>query len=251
MVVEVHDLLAYDGLKICQRKDLFRFSLDALLLADFTVINPRVRRIIDLGTGLGPIPLYLSLKTDKPIIGIDIQAEMIELAKQSASLNGLDNQLQFDVVDITKAHDIYPSHYFDLITSNPPFFKVHHADFLNHHDALTIARHEVQLDLPGLISAVKRLLSNGGSFCFIHRASRLDDILHVLHQHHFACKRMRFVHTIPDKAATMVLIDARPNGKTGDLQVLPPLIIYDDKHQYTKDALKIFHFGDETYAKNL
>lgn len=251
MAVEVHDLLAYDGLKILQRKDLFRFSLDALLLADFTSINPRVKRIIDLGTGLGPIPLYLSLKTDKPIIGIDIQSEMIDLARQSATLNNLDAQLRFEVMDITKAHQHYESHHFDLITANPPFFKVHHQDFLNQLDALTIARHEVQIDFSGLVSAVRRLLASGGSFCFIHRAHRLDEIMNILHEHRFACKRMRFVHTVPDKAATMVLIDARPNGKTGDLSIMPPLVIYDSQQNYTEDAQKIFHFGDESYGTNI
>ncbi|MCK5732118.1 MAG: hypothetical protein KAH13_03805 [Tenericutes bacterium] len=48
---EIHDLLAYDGLKIIQRKDLFRFSLDSLLLADFVNVNLRAKKIIDFGTG--------------------------------------------------------------------------------------------------------------------------------------------------------------------------------------------------------
>ena len=91
---EVHDLLAYDGLKIIQRKDLFRFSLDSLLLADFVNINLRTKKIIDFGTGLGPIPLYLSLKTKKPIIGIDIQDEVVKLAEKSVELNHLENQIK-------------------------------------------------------------------------------------------------------------------------------------------------------------
>ncbi len=47
----------------------------------------------------------------------------------------------------------------------------------------------------------------------------------------------------------MVLIDARANGKTGDLKIEKPLVIYDETNQYTKEVLEIFHLGDEAYEK--
>ncbi len=62
MTENIHDLLGYDGIKIIQRPDMFCFSLDSILLADFIQINNKIKRIIDFGTGNAPIPLYLSLK---------------------------------------------------------------------------------------------------------------------------------------------------------------------------------------------
>lgn len=247
--VAIHDLLAYDGLKIIQRKDLFRFSLDSLLLADFININLRTKRIIDFGTGLGPIPLYLSLKTDKPIIGIDIQEDMVELAKESVKLNKLENQITIYKRDILEAFKDYETNIFDVISVNPPFFKYHNDEFLNDIDAFTIARHEVYIDLEGIIISAKRMITNGGSLNLIHRANRLDEIVVLLNKHGFVIKRLKFVYTTTSKDAMMVLIDARANGKTGDLKVLKPLVIYDENNQYTKEVLKIFHLGDTLYEE--
>ncbi len=246
---EIHDLLAYDGIKIIQRKDLFRFSLDSLLLADFVNINPRNKRIIDFGTGLGPIPLFLSLKTKKPIIGIDIQKEAVDLAKKSVELNHLENQITIYERDILEAYKDFETNIFDVITMNPPFFKYHNPEFLNNLDAFTIARHEVHIDLEGIILSAKRMITNGGSFNFIHRANRLEEIILLLNKHGFVIKRMKFVYTKISKDSMMVLIDARANGKTGDLKIEKPLVVYDEDGNYTKDVLEIFHIGDDSYDK--
>ena len=68
----IHDLLGYDGLKIYQDSDAFSFSIDSLLLASFIKAN-NAKNIIDLCTGNAPIPLFLTLKTDANIIGVEIQ----------------------------------------------------------------------------------------------------------------------------------------------------------------------------------
>lgn len=244
---EIHDLLAYNGLKIIQRKDLFRFSLDSLLLADFVNINLRTKKIIDFGTGLGPIPLFLSLKTDLPIIGIDIQDEVVELAKRSVLLNKLEHQITIYKRDILDAYQDFETNSFDIITINPPFFKYHNQEFLNDLDALTIARHEVLIDIEGIIISAKKMITNGGSLNLIHRASRLEEIIILLNKHGFIMKRIKFVYTTTSKDAMMVLIDARLNANTGDLKVEKPLIIYGEDNKYTDEVLKIFHIGDDGF----
>ncbi len=246
---EIHDLLAYDGLKIIQRKDLFRFSLDSLLLADFVNINLRAKKIIDFGTGLAPIPLYLSLKTNKPIIGIDIQKDVVDLAKKSISLNNLENQITIYQRDILESYKDYETNTFDIITVNPPFFKYHNDAFLNDLDSFTISRHEVYIDLEGIITSAKKMITSGGSLNFIHRANRLDEIIILLNKHGFVIKRMKFVYTKISKEAMMVLIDARANGKTGDIKIEKPLVIYDENTIYTKEVLEIFHLGDDNFVK--
>lgn len=247
---EIHDLLAYNGLKIIQRKDLFRFSLDSLLLGDFVFINPKAKRILDLGTGLAPVPLYLSLKTNKPIIGIDIQTEAVALAKKSVSLNRLESQIKIIECDMREFYRDVESNSFDIITVNPPFFKYHHKDFLNELSSQTISRHEVTIDLEGLIQTTKRLLSTGGSLNMIHRANRIDEIVQTLMKHHLILKRLRFVYTKKHKPATMVLIEARMNGNVGHISIEEPLYVYDESHEYTKEVLQIFHLGDEHYDTN-
>ncbi len=244
---EIHDLLAYNGVKIIQRKDLFRFSLDSLLLADFIKINPKTNRIIDLGTGGAPIPLYLSLKTDKPIIGIDIQDDVLALAKKSVELNKLEKQIEIKKLDISNVHEEFESSSFDIVSSNPPFFKFHNKEFLNKLDSQTLSRHEVTIDLEGIITATKKIISVGGSFFMIHRAGRLDEIILLLNKHRFVIKRMKFVYTTQNKTAMMVLLETRYNGNSGDIIIEKPLFIYDKESNYTEEVLKIFHLGDKNY----
>ena len=67
----IHELLGYDNIKIIQNDDMFSFSLDSMLLADF-IDTKDAKEIIDLGCGNGPIPLFLTLKTDCHITGVEI-----------------------------------------------------------------------------------------------------------------------------------------------------------------------------------
>ena len=43
----INYLLAYNDLKIIQRKDMFNFSLDTVLLSQFCTINKDVKNIVD------------------------------------------------------------------------------------------------------------------------------------------------------------------------------------------------------------
>ena len=82
----VNYLLAYNNMKIIQRKDMFNFSLDTVLLANFCTITKDVKQIIDFGTNNAAIPLLLSQRTNRPITGIEIQKEAVDLAIKNIEL---------------------------------------------------------------------------------------------------------------------------------------------------------------------
>ena len=75
----INYLLAYKNMKIIQRKDMFNFSLDTVLLAHFCTLNKDLQEIVDFGTNNAAIPLLLSRRTDKKIIGVEIQKEAVDL----------------------------------------------------------------------------------------------------------------------------------------------------------------------------
>jgi len=237
----VHGLKASGDLKIVQKADMVRFSLDSVLLADFVKIGARVRKIIDFGTGLGPIPLLLSEKTEAMIIGIELDHEMTELARKSVLLNHLENQIRIEEDDIRVVHSHYGPAAFELVTCNPPFFKTEgEGTRLTRNPTQRNARHETTIDFPTLATQAKRLLKTGGAFVFIQRSERLEEIVKVLNQTGFVIKRMRFVYPKPDKDALMVLIEARNGGASGGLKVLEPLYIQDSSGNYGTEARKIF-----------
>src|SRR5699024_12790772 len=70
------DDLFRESMQIIQSRGVFSFSVDALLLANFTRIVKRDRKIIDLCSGNGVIPLLLSHRTIKPIEAVELQPQL-------------------------------------------------------------------------------------------------------------------------------------------------------------------------------
>ena len=239
----IHELLGYNHLKIIQRPEMFSFSLDSILLADFTRIYNKTHQIIDFGTGNAPIPLFLSLKTSVPIVGVEIQDEVYDMAKRSVELNHKEDQITIIHDDIKLLNKRFQPASFDIITCNPPFFKATPDSIKNKNDYLTVARHEVLINLDEILKAAKHLLKNNGELNLVHRADRLEEIIIKLHEANFAIKRLRFVYPKKGKDANAVLIEAKNNGSPGSMKMLEPLYVYDESNQYSQEILSIFNFG--------
>ena len=70
---ETLDDLQLDGLHLIQKKEGFRFGVDAVLLANFANVN-RKHSVLDLCTGTGIIPFIIyGKKNPKEVVGIEIQ----------------------------------------------------------------------------------------------------------------------------------------------------------------------------------
>ncbi len=241
----IHELLGYKHIKIIQNDDMFSFSVDSMLLANFVNVSQKTQKIIELGCGNGPILLFLTLKTTSPLIGIEIQEVIADMAKRSVSINNLENQITIINQDMKGIYKTIGANTCDIVICNPPYFKYQPASNINKNDYLTIARHEVKITLLEVISEAKKLLIDGGFFYLVHRAERFAEIISILTNEGFEIKRAQFVYSkISSNEALFVLIEAKKNGKSG-LKVLKPLYIYDDNQEYTKEVKTIFNFKSE------
>jgi len=240
---QLHYLLGHQEIKILQDPDYLQFSIDSILVADFLRITQKTQTILDVGTGVGPVPLFLSTKTHHPILGIDIQERLIELAQKNAAMNHLEHQLFFKTLDFKKAPECLKAQSYDTIISNPPFFKVSKTSPLNESPTKSMMRHELTLTLEDLIKNVSYLLKNLGTFTFIHRVDRLAEISTLLNQYQMPIKRLRFVHPKMHSEATSVLIEARNKGQES-LSVLPPLRVHDEDGSYSEEVKKVFKFKE-------
>ena len=102
MTVRTDDT-GFGGLVILQDPDAFCYGVDAVLLAGFAAERAKnAKRIMDLGTGNGIVPLILAHKTKAPVLmGMDIQPGSLELARETAGINGLTDRLSFMECDVT------------------------------------------------------------------------------------------------------------------------------------------------------
>lgn len=206
--------------KLIQKKDGFRFSVDAVILSDFFAY-PKKGKILDIGTGNGIIPILLfSKEKGENITGIDIQKENVKLAEKNVKLNRLDENIKIVHGDV-KEYSMGNS--FDYIVSNPPYMKVD-GKKQNILSCKSIARHEVKLDLLQLVQNAKRLLKPIGSFSLIHRSYRFTDISRILEDSGFSLKRVRFVYFSKEKNSNLVLVEAW-KGKKCKLEIEPPLCL--------------------------
>lgn len=239
---EIDELLGYEGIKIIQNKEMFNFSCDSMILAYFININYKTKKIIDLGCGNAPIPLYLTLKTDAKIIGVDIQKEICDIALRSVKLNNLDNQISIINADIKNIYKTVGTNCFDIVTCNPPYFKYQESSNINKNEYLTIARHEILITLDDIVSEAKKLLNEGGSLYMVHRSERLSDIISVLNKYNFEIKRLQFMYPKTNsEEALLVLIDAKNNAKSS-MRILQPFYMYKENGEYSDQYRQVFNY---------
>lgn len=232
-------LLGYKDLYIYQDTEMFNFSLDSVLLPNFVTINKNICNILDIGCGNAPIPLILSTKTDAKIIGVEIQEEVYKLACKSVKFNKLENQISIINADIKEYARITATETYDVITCNPPFFKLNENNKYNDSTYKTLARHEVSLNLEDIMTISKKLLKNGGVLALVHRPDRLVEIIEVMKKYNLEPKRIQFIYPKLDKESNVLLIEATKNGKPG-MKILPPLYVHKDNGEYTDEINRIF-----------
>lgn len=237
---EVVNNLLNKNLKIIQRTDFFNFSLDSLLVANFLSVGRGVNKIVDLGTGNGAIPLFLSERTKAKITGIEIQKISAELAKRNIELNNLSEQIEIINDDMKNWKKYFKIGSQDAVVSNPPFFKFHgNEELLNDLDQLTLARHEISITLEEIIETASFLLKDKGYFAMVHRPDRFLEILDTMRKYGIVPKKVRFCHSKIDKQAKILLVEGIKFGAEG-LTVLPPLISHDSDGKYSQEILELF-----------
>jgi len=226
------------GYRIIQDPEKFCFGMDAVLLADFAIAHAG-ERVIDLGTGTGIIPTLMAARYPQAsYVGLELQGEMAEMAGRSVALNQLQEKLQICQGDLRQVREMFPSGSFRVVTSNPPYMKVQKG-FQNQTSAVTIARHETHCSLRDVMEAAAWLLNSKGRIYMVHRPLRLPEIFEEMRRVKIEPKRMRLVHPHLDQEPAQVLVEGVLHGGP-ELRVMPPLVVYDEKGEYTAELRQIY-----------
>lgn len=209
---ELNDLYDY-GYKIYQNPDYFKFSIDAILLAEFVEVRMNQKKILDLCTGNAPIPLILDKKYNHMlnITGVELQKEIFDLAQKSLNYNNVENIriINMDIKDYIKT----TKEKYDIVTCNPPYFKISSNEIVNNLDIKAKARHEITVNLEDVISVAQKMVKNKGYFYIVHRPERLADIVNILKKYRFGIKRIVTVFNDKKSKCSLILIEAIYNGE--------------------------------------
>ena len=207
--------------------DLFRFSTDTIILADFAKPRKGIKAV-DLGTGCGTIPLLWS-RSDKTtsITAVELQPEGADMARRSVELNGLDN-ISVVNADLKELKGVLPFGSFDLVCCNPPY-KESGTGIKNPDGEKLLARHEEGCTIGDICLAAKNLLQFGGRFVMCQRPERLADVLEAMRSNDLEPKRLRFFQQQPEKPPKLFLVEGRRGGKKGGLVTESTLFIESDE----------------------
>lgn len=236
------DELYRENMRIIQSSDTFSFSVDALLLGNFVKVNKRDNRIMDLCSGNGIIPLLLSYRTEKPIDAVEIQDVLVDMAERSIQMNEKSEQITMHNLDIKALKTSMKHSTYDVITVNPPYFTSNQP--LKDKGHQSIARHELHIDLKGIVEACRYLITNKGRLYMVHRAERSAEVFTELHNHGFRVRRAQYVYNDGDSSTAMFIVLEAIFNSNAYADILPPFYIYNTDKTYSDEMLEVY-YGDD------
>jgi len=245
-VVKLYDderidyLLAEEDMQVIQSSNVFAFSLDAVLLAKFAYLPIKRGKILDLCTGNGVIPLFLSRRSNAHITGVEIQERLYDMAQRNVELNNLSEQISMIHGDLKDMPSYYGNNKFDVVTCNPPYFQTPTDDKKNINEHLAIARHEIYCSLEDVVQSCSKLAKSGGKVAIVHRPERLVDLITLFRKYRLEPKRIQFVYPKEGRDANMLLIEGARDGKP-DLNILTPIYIHKQNGEYSEEMKEVLY----------
>ena len=213
-----------------QPKEGYCYNSDTMFLYDFISKFNIKGKVLEVGGGCGILGLLL--KRDFPKIDLSIvekQPLMAEFIKKNLTENKLKaNVLNIDFLDMNLKKE------FDLVVSNPPFYK---GTLKSENEIIKIARYEEYLPMNEFFKKVNEVLKERGEFIFCYDAKRVDDIVLNMPKP-LKITDIRFMHPRINKNATLVMIRAKRHSKSF-VKIHPPLIAFESEN-YSKEAKEIY-----------
>ena len=247
-MAEKTDEIGFGGLTLIQDDRMFCYGIDAVLLASFASRTAH-RKVADLGTNNGVIPLIMSsLGGAESFCGVEMQERACSLAQRNAERNGLAERIRIVHADVTSLSEIFRAGSFDCVVTNPPYMAAG-TGIINAEDALTAARHETTARLSDFIGQASYLLQDRGYFYMIHRPSRIVDIAVLCRQNALEPKYIQMISPHIGEKPNLMLIECRKNGGR-ELKFLDPLYVYEKEGIYSEEILKIYGRSRQEETEN-
>lgn len=229
----------FDGrLRIIQKKEGYRFSIDAILLAHFAS-HVSADSIIDLGTGSGIVPLILAKRTSAPtIVGVEVQEAMADMAERTIMLNGFADRVSILHEDLRSLCSRFDASSFDLVVSNPPYYPVEEGR-INPDEEKAIARHEIMAKVEDVIGISHYLVRPSGLVVIIFPARRMVDLLFKLRESGLEPKLLQIIYSHKHDEGKLVIVESVKRGNP-EIEIKRPFFIYADEGEYSKEMQKIY-----------
>lgn len=212
------DYFIDENIQLYQDDEHFRFNTDTKLLAKFVRLKKQ-ERVLDIGTNNAAILVYLDHFNVKELVGVEVLEETSKLAQKN-----VDTFITHSCKIVNLPIQEYKDDLFDVVVSNPPYFKLNANQKPETMTYRHLGRMEENLTLEELVLHANRLLKSYGRFYFVHRPNRLNEINKVLYENHFSIRNIQFAYDHRDNKVKSVLVEAIKESNC-DMNVLEPIYI--------------------------
>ena len=237
--------LGRGDLQIIMESQSPRFSLDALLLADF-VDKVNGTDVVELGCGTAVISLLLAASMpNSSIRAVEIITQLADMAQRSVVLNNLQRQISIEQSDWRELPERWGRECCQMIVVNPPYYPMK-SSRVSPQPQKAAANSELYGSFAELAEVAAELLKPDGTLWLIHLAERLEELTSTLEQHQLYVFRSRFIQMFNNSKAKRVLLAARKGQKT-PVEILEPLVIWQRTGIYSDEAAVIV--GEKGGAK--
>lgn len=208
------DDLLFEDMHIIQNKNMYCFTSDAVLLANFAKATHK-DKVIDLCSGSGIVGmLFYGKNKCKSVTLLETQTDFCDMENRSIALNNLQDKIDVVNTTVQLAPEVLGKGIYDVVLCNPPY-KIQKTHKISEKQHIAMCKYELTLTFDELCNSVSKLLKFGGQFYFIHESNRLAELIATLKKHNLEPKVLEFCYPSTKTESNVVLIKAVKNGKSG------------------------------------
>ena len=217
---------------IHQNNAAMKIGTDGILIGSWVNVSKKFRAL-DIGSGTGIITIMLCQRNlNLELDSIELSANAIMDAKINIENCNWSDRIKLFHQDLK---DFHPDSNYDLIVSNPPYFK---KSLQPSNSERSKARHQNDLKLEDILKFSKQHLTKDGSLNIILPFEQKSEAIEFAKKHGFNSIRECDVHPKPNKAPHRILIEFSRNENK---QIIKESLVIEDagRHNYSEDYKKL------------
>ncbi len=179
-----------------------------------------VKNVLELGSGNGAVSIGISKLYNVHVVGVEVQGDLVEAARKSSFMNGVEDKVTFVNADVRNIKDVIDAEGFDMVISNPP----HHLGKIRSNSRHRAIERSLNKELMGdFVNAIKWALKNGGDYVLVLSPENLIEWIYRLREAKLEPKKLKFFHPKEERNAELVAVRGKKNGKVGLIVEYPVL----------------------------
>jgi len=200
--------------------------LGAYAAGKFSVNQPAMQRILDIGCGTGLLSLMTAQKIPAIIDAIEIDESAASQAMENVHQSKWKDQVSVHHISLQSFHPVAP---YDLIISNPPFFE---NDLKSGDSMKNKAKHDITLSIEEIITFAAENLSANGYLVLLlpyHRSNEVEQM--AVQQNLYLIEKLFVKHAETHPYFRSIFQFSKSKPATDPL--IRELVIYDSEKQYS------------------